>query len=139
VRGWLRPGGLVLIGVPNSHSLQARIGGPGWLHWDAPRHRVHLTPAGLQTMLGRAGLEPAKVVNMVWEHNPAAMWMAILTRLGMTPGFPFHLLKRNVRARPRDLALTLLGLPLAPLAAVLEAGAAGAGGGGTIAVVARAA
>ena len=48
--------------------------------------------------------------------------MALLTRLGMTPGFPFHLLKRNVRARPRDLALLALGVPLAPVALALEAG-----------------
>ena len=61
---------------------------------------------------------------MVWEHNPASMWMALLTRLGMTPGFPFHLLKRNVPARPRDLALLALGVPLLPV----RAGAGGCSG-----------
>jgi SAM-dependent methyltransferase len=135
--GWLGPGGLLLVAVPNAGSLQASIAGPGWLHWDAPRHRVHLTPVGVEELLARAGLAPVRTVQMVWEHNPAGMWMALLARLGMTPGFQFHLLKRNVRARPLDLALTAIGLPLAPAAIALEAGAAGAGGGGTIAVVAR--
>jgi SAM-dependent methyltransferase len=138
VRGWLAPGGLVLMALPNAASLQARIGGAGWLHWDAPRHRLHLTPAGLDAVLGRAGLEPVRTTHMVWEHNPAGMWMALLTRLGMSPGFPFHLLKRNIRARPRDLALLALGVPLAPPALALEAGAAAARRGGTIAALARA-
>jgi SAM-dependent methyltransferase len=137
VRGWLRPGGAVLVAVPNPASLQAAIAGPGWLHWDAPRHRVHLTPAGLAALLGRAGLTPARPTHFVLEHNPAGMWMALLSRLGMTPGFPFHLLKRNVPARPRDLALLALGAPLAPVALALEAAAAAARRGGTVAVVAR--
>jgi SAM-dependent methyltransferase len=136
-RGWLGPGGLVLAGVPNAASLQARIGGSGWLHWDVPRHRVHLTTAGAESLLRGAGFEAVRTTQLVWEHNPAAMWMALLSRAGMTPGFPFHLLKRNVPARPRDLALLALGLPLAPVALALEAGAAAAGRGGTIAVVAR--
>jgi SAM-dependent methyltransferase len=137
VRSWLEADGVVLVGVPNVESLQARIAGEDWLHWDAPRHRVHLSPEGLSKLLRRTGFEPVITSHMVWEHNPAAMWMGFLSRVGMRPGFPFHLLKRNIRARPLDVALTVLGLPLLPLAALLEAGAGAAGRGGTIAVVAR--
>jgi SAM-dependent methyltransferase len=135
--GWLAPGGVALVAAPNAASLQAAIGADGWLHWDAPRHRVHLTPAGLAALLRGAGLEPVRTAHMVWEHNPAGMWMALLTRAGMTPGFPFHLLKRNVPARPRDLALLAAGVPLAPVALALEAGAAAARRGGTVAALAR--
>ena len=52
--------------------------------------------------------------HVVWEHNPAGMWMALLARAGMRPGLPFHLLKRNATARPRDWALLAAGVPLAP-------------------------
>lgn len=135
--GWLRPGGLLLLGVPNPASAQARVAGPGWLHFDAPRHRVHLTPRGLDSLVGSAGLEPVSTRHMIWEHNPAGMWMALLTRMGMAPGLPFHLLKRNARARPRDVALLALGVPLAPAAVVAEALAAAAGRGGTVAMTAR--
>jgi SAM-dependent methyltransferase len=137
VRGWLRPGGSVVAATPNLASWQARIAGPGWLHFDAPRHRVHFTTAGLQALLSRSGFTPARSVHMVWEHNPSSMWMALLTRLGMTPNFPFHLLKRNVPARRRDLALLALGVPLAPVALALEVAAASARRGGTVAVVAQ--
>jgi hypothetical protein len=56
----------------------------------------------------------------------------------MTPGFPFHLLKRNVPARPRDVALlTVAGPVLLPVAIALELAAAAARRGGTIAALAR--
>lgn len=137
LRAWLASRGLLLVGVPNAGSLQARIAGPGWLHWDAPRHRAHYTVGGLATLLRRTGFEVVAVHHWVTEQNPHAMWMALLTRLGMQSGFPFHFLKRNIRARPLDVALVLLGIPLVPLALALEAVAALVRRGGTVAVVAR--
>jgi SAM-dependent methyltransferase len=139
MRSWLRPGGLLLLGVPNAASLQAQVGGPGWLHFDAPRHRVHFTPRGLGELLASEGFAPGPVHHVVWEQNPHSMWMSLLTRMGMRPGFPFHLLKRNIDPRPRDLALLALGIPLGPFAVALELAAAAARRGGTIAAVARAA
>ena len=134
--GWLRPGGLLLVGVPNVGSAQARIAGPGWLHLDVPRHRVHFSVPGLEALLARSGFEPVRIHHIVWEHNPAAMWMALLTRAGMAPGLPFHLLKRNATARKVDWALLAAGVPLIPFAVALEVAAAAAGRGGTVAAVA---
>jgi SAM-dependent methyltransferase len=139
VRSWLRPGGLLLIGVPNLASLQAEIAGEQWLHLDAPRHRIHFTAGGVRRLLMLSGFEIMRTHHLVYEQNVHAMWFALLTRLGMRPGFPFHFLKRNIDARPRDLALTAVGVPLLPVAALLEAGAAITHRGGTVAVVARAA
>ena len=134
--GWLRPGGLLLAGVPNIASAQARIGTGGWLHLDVPRHRVHFTPAGIAALLQRSGFQPVRTHHLVWEHNPAGMWMALLARAGMAPGLPFHLLKRNATPRPVDWALLAAGVPLAPVAATLELAAGAARRGGTVAVVA---
>lgn len=134
---WLRPGGVLLVGVPNLDSLQAAIAGPAWLHLDVPRHRLHLTPAGLGALLERAGVMPAGTHHMMWEHNPAAMWMALLSRAGVSPGYAFHALKRNALPSRRDAALTVAGLPLLPVAVAVEAAAAGMRRGGTIAAVAR--
>jgi len=137
VAGWLRPGGRLLIGVPNIGSLQARIGGDAWLHLDAPRHRSHFTPGGLAQLLDRAGFEAPAVRHLVWEHNVHGMWLALLGRMGMQPNLPFHLVKRNARARPADLPALLAGAPLLPVTLALELAATRAGRGGTVAALAR--
>ena len=124
--------------MPNAGSLQAEIAGEGWLHWDVPRHRVHFTADGVRRLLARSGFELVRVHHLVLEQNLHAMWLALLVRLGMRPGFPFHYLKRNIDATARDVALTAAGIPLLPLAAALEGGAALVRRGGTVAVVARA-
>lgn len=138
VAGWLEPGGVLVVGVPNVASLQARLAGGDWFHLDLPRHRTHFTPAGITRLAEAAGFRVERIRHAVLEHNPHGMWFALLGRLGMTPGFPFHLLKRNAPARPRDLALLALAGPvLLPVAILLEAAAATARRGGTVAVVAR--
>ncbi len=139
VRGWLGPGGVVVIAVPNVASLQARIAGAGWFHLDVPRHRTHFTPRGLRELMARAGLEPERTRHLVPEHNFYGMWFALLSRIGVTPGLPFHVLKRNVRVRPRDGLMLVVGGPLLLLpAVVLELVAVALRRGGTIAVVGRA-
>jgi len=138
LRGWLKPGGLLLVGVPNLASLQAEIAGESWLHLDAPRHRVHFTADGLRRLLVRSGFDVVRSHHFVLEQNVHSMWFALLTRLGVRPGYPFHFLKRNIDTRGRDLALTAAGLPLIPVAAAVEAGAALTRHGGTVAVIARA-
>jgi SAM-dependent methyltransferase len=61
VRDALRPGGLVLVTVPNFSSWQRRRFGARWYHLDLPRHRVHFTPAALRRALEAAGLEQVKL------------------------------------------------------------------------------
>jgi SAM-dependent methyltransferase len=138
VRSWLAPSGVVLVGVPNLDSLQAQLAGPKWFHLDLPRHRTHFTARGVRELLARTRFEPVCVYHLVPEHNFHGMWLALLGRLGMTPGFPFHLLKRNIDSSARDIALLLVAGPLLLLPAlVLELLAAALRRGGTIAVVAR--
>jgi hypothetical protein len=85
-----------------------------------------------------AGVEPGRTWHLVPEHNFHGMWFALLTRAGMTPGFPFHALKRNVPLRLRDVALVVLAGPLLlPVAILLELGACAARRGGTVVVVGR--
>jgi SAM-dependent methyltransferase len=136
VTSWLRPGGVVLVGVPNVASLQARLAGGRWFHFDAPRHRTHFTPRGLDALLRAHDLSPVGTHHVLAEHNPFGLWESLVpTR---TPAFLYHLLKRNVRADAADVAITLAALPLAPVAALAELAAGLARRGGTIAVVARA-
>jgi SAM-dependent methyltransferase len=137
-REMLRPGGVLVVAAPNIASLQAAVGGRAWFHLDLPRHRTHFTPAGLRALMSRAAIEPGRTHHLVPEHNFHGMWFALLSRLGMRAGFPFHLLKRNAPARPRDVALLLLAGPLLLVPAVaLELLAAALRRGGTVVVVGR--
>lgn len=137
IAGWLRPGGALLVGVPNLASLQARVGGARWYHLELPAHRTHFTPAGLAALLRRHGLEPVLTRHVMAEHNPFGMWQSLVNRATRRPSYLFRLLRREAPLDPRDLAITLLALPLVPLAAALELAAGLMHRGGTIAVLAR--
>jgi 2-polyprenyl-3-methyl-5-hydroxy-6-metoxy-1,4-benzoquinol methylase len=52
----LRPGGVLALGVPNLDSWDARLFGPSWIGWDAPRHLYLFPDPLLRTMLAAAGL-----------------------------------------------------------------------------------
>jgi SAM-dependent methyltransferase len=134
---WLAPDGVLLVGVPNLASLQAQVGGERWYHLDVPRHRVHFTPAGLDALLRAQGFTPLRTHHLLAEHNPFGMWQSLLSRLTTQPSYLYNLLKRNAPARSPDLAITILALPLAPAAALVELAAGLARRGGTIAVLAR--
>jgi len=55
VRAVLRPGGRVLVTVPNFANWQRRRFRDRWYHLDLPRHRTHFSPAGLRAVIERAG------------------------------------------------------------------------------------
>lgn len=57
VRRILRPGGRVVIKVPNFMSPSRRIFGEYWYHLDAPRHLFHFMPVVLSAMLRNVGFE----------------------------------------------------------------------------------
>jgi 2-polyprenyl-3-methyl-5-hydroxy-6-metoxy-1,4-benzoquinol methylase len=134
---WLRPGGALLVGVPNLGSLQARLGGERWHHLDLPRHRTHFTVAGLHALLRRHGLEPVRTHHVLAEHNSFGMWQSLVNRVTRRPSHLFALLKREAPLDARDLATSVLLLPLFPFAALLELAAGLARHGGTVAVLAR--
>ena len=145
IRSWLRPGGTLVVAVPNLGSVQARIGGDRWFHQDVPRHRTHMTPAGAAALLERTGYRPERVRHLLIEQNPLGMWQTLLNRLTRERDFAFRLLKRDLGpardgAYRRDLALTaVFGPLLAPVAVAAEVAAGLARRGGSIVVEARAA
>jgi SAM-dependent methyltransferase len=137
IAGWLAPGGLLLVGVPNLASVQARAGGARWYHLDVPRHRTHFTVAGLEALLAASGFEVVAASHVLLEHNPFGLWQSLVSRVTRTPSWLYHALKRNAALRSRDAAVTAVALALAPLAVVLEWAFGLCGRGGTVALVAR--
>ena len=137
VGAWVRPGGVLLVGVPNLASAQAGAGRGRWFHLDVPRHRTHFTADGLRRLLARTGFEVVGERHVLAEHNPFGMWQSLVNRFTRTPSWLFRFLQRDAPLFSRDALVTLLALPLLPPAALAELVAGLARRGGTIAVVAR--
>jgi SAM-dependent methyltransferase len=118
----LRPGGLVLISVPNFGSWQRRRFASRWYHLDLPRHRVHFTAPALVSALGRAGFEAAEMTTSTTPVGlPATIQYALVGRCLFPSGLPLRV----------AVALSTLGWPLARAADRL------AGGGDVLDAVAR--
>lgn len=56
-RAWelLRPGGVLIVSVPNFGCWQRRSFQADWRHLDVPRHRTHFTSSGLRQLLADSG------------------------------------------------------------------------------------
>ncbi len=129
VAAWLRPGGTLLVGVPNLASAQARLARERWFHLDLDRHRTHFTPRGLEALLRAHGFDVVATRHVLLEHNPLGLWLSLVP-------YPFRFLRGERGFEPRALAMSLAALPLLPLAGVAELAFGLARRGGTVAVVA---
>jgi SAM-dependent methyltransferase len=138
----IKPGGRLLIEVPNFGSFQSYLAGGRGFHVDAPRHLFHFTQASLLAALERASFEPAGVTTHSFEFGYFGMLQSLLNLVTRRQNVLYEMLK-NRTARPpgsagADSATTLaLLLPLAAVTLPLEAIAALAGRGAVLRVVAR--
>lgn len=137
----LQPGGVAIVAVPNSASLQARAFGERWLALDLPRHLVHLTAPALLRRLRTAGTSVERV--SYWRGGQVLFgWLHGL--VGLLPGHPdlYDAIRQpaarsasmTTRARWAALAAAVLLLPAAMIASLAEIAL---GRGGTVYVEAR--
>jgi len=122
VRAALRPGGLVLISVPNFGSWQRRRFGGAWYHLDLPRHRTHFDERALTRALALAGFADARFAR---SSSAVGLAASIQYRIAGRCLFPGGL--------PLRVATGLCALTL-PLTALLDRVA---GEGDTLHAVAR--
>jgi SAM-dependent methyltransferase len=139
--GHVRPGGVLVVAVPNTASLQAWAFGDRWFHLDLPRHLVHLPAETLLERLRARGLTPMRISH--WRGGQVLFgWLHGM--VGGLPGRPdlYDAIRRpearsapmTVRRRALTLAAGTALLPVAALAAVAEVAARR---GGTVYVEAR--
>lgn len=147
----LRPGGLLIVEVPNADSLQARLGGSGWFHLDAPRHLYHFGRRDLGEILLELKFSVRRERTLSFEQGPFGMVQSLLNHLTFAPNVLYRLMRGvGGGGRPRrldsgaglrgswDVAVTLLSaVPLGALCALLEMGACAMGRGGVIRFVAK--
>jgi 2-polyprenyl-3-methyl-5-hydroxy-6-metoxy-1,4-benzoquinol methylase len=116
----LKPGGLLVIAVPNFESLQARFAGRHWFHLDVPRHYHHFGLALLTRLLRSNGFSTLDVSHLSLEYNPYGWIQSLLNRLGFRSNLLYDLLKNPsaralrhpFRTAPLQSLLTLAVLPL---------------------------
>lgn len=77
----LKPGGKILIGVPNFASWQATISKENWFHLDVPRHLFHFSLQPIQILLKTKKLNILSVNYEAIEHDPYG-WIQSLLNIG---------------------------------------------------------
>jgi 2-polyprenyl-3-methyl-5-hydroxy-6-metoxy-1,4-benzoquinol methylase len=134
----LRPGGRIIIEVPNFGSWQARMGPRDWFHLDVPRHLLHFERPTLAAMLAAEGFAPETWATFSVEYDAFGMMQSLLNRLCATPNYLFQILiGRQWKGTTRDKVATLVAsLPLAVFSTVVSAIAPAFGQGGVLRVVA---
>jgi SAM-dependent methyltransferase len=136
----VRPGGFVLLAVPNFGSIEAKLSRAGWFHLDVPRHVSHFTPETLVHVLNAERFKVERISYFSPEYDYFSFVQSVLNRLGVYQNSLYELL----RARPAKLLqrkgtpgytrdaianlalapfLILLALVFVPLAAWLGRGA----------------
>jgi len=139
----LRPGGRLVVAVPNFSSWQARWAGPAWFHLDPPRHLHHFPLAALRRLVERSGFEIVAEHHFSLRQNPFGWIQSALNRWGGLPrnGLYTLLYRRGPApapfgARTRCALWAGLALGAAPALALAVAEAA-FGSGATVHLVAR--
>lgn len=104
----LKPGGILIVGVPNISSLSFQLFKSKWYHLDVPRHIVHFSPRTLTALLAAHGLRAIKTYTI----TPAGGLLGSLGNMVPSIGDFYR------SGRPRTLfltayiMLTLLQLPM---------------------------
>jgi SAM-dependent methyltransferase len=145
MRRVLRPGGRLVVAVPNFASWQARWAGPAWFHLDPPRHLHHFPLAALRRLLERSGFAVESEHHFSLRQNPFGWIQSAQNRLCSRPRNGLYTLLHQGGAgyaapfdpRTRALLWAVLALGAAPSLALACAEAAGRSGA-TVHVAARA-
>ncbi len=81
----LRPGGRLVVAVPNFSSAQARWSGSAWFHLDAPRHLFHFPLEALRRLLVNTGFIVESAHHFSLRQNPFGWIQSALNRSTRLP------------------------------------------------------
>lgn len=128
----LSPEGFLMVAVPNAESVQARLFGSSWFHFDVPRHLYHFTPRALTRLLEDSGLLVVRSWNLELEQDLFGWAQSALNRIIGTPNVLFDVVtRRRRRHAPFEIAaslilgaaVTMAAVPLVPATVALSRGA----------------
>jgi SAM-dependent methyltransferase len=72
LRRWTRPGGWLVLSVPNAGSLEFSVFREYWYALDVPRHLYHFTPQTLRNLMTACGWRVEKILHQRIMGNLAA-------------------------------------------------------------------
>jgi SAM-dependent methyltransferase len=133
----VKPGGTLILGIPNIASWQARVVGSRWMHLDVPRHLCHFSPDAIERALRVSGFRVARVDFRSFEHDPVGWVQGGLDRLGFEQAFLVKLLARMRERRSgrlATLAAVVLAVPLGLVGLALAVASWRAGAGAVMEV-----
>jgi len=110
-RRLIKPGGTIVLQVPNSTSYQARVFRGNWFALDVPRHRYHFNLPVLDGLLSEAGFRIYRTTYFSRAHNAHAFRQSLKTTLRAVEtkaGFAAFCLAIPL-IKPIDFVLTILG------------------------------
>lgn len=85
IRRILKPGGKLVVSVPNFSSWQARWMGSAWFHLDLPRHVFHFPADGLRQLLERTGFKGRSEQHFSLRQNPFGWVQSLLNQYSAGP------------------------------------------------------
>jgi SAM-dependent methyltransferase len=94
----LKPGGELVVAVPNFSSPQARWTGPAWFHLDLPRHLYHFPIESLKQLLTTIGFAVVSEHHFSLRQNPFGWVQSVMN---MLPALPRNGLYEMLHARGR--------------------------------------
>jgi SAM-dependent methyltransferase len=124
-RRLLRPGGRLIVQVPNAASWQARLLGRAWSGFDVPRHLVHFRARDLEALVERCGFRVERLKHFSLRDNPAGLASSLFPRLDPMARRVRHTGETPATKLAKDLlylGVLAAGLPFASLEAAFGAG-----------------
>jgi SAM-dependent methyltransferase len=136
----LKPGGTLLVAVPNFGSWEARWSRNLWFHLDVPRHLTHFTPKTLGRLLADAGIPITAVNFFSAEYDFFSFVQPVENKFGLRHNLLYNLLRtrsakvvdphsgeqtsllQSLLAFALAVPLTAMSLVYAPLIAALRHG-----------------
>jgi SAM-dependent methyltransferase len=92
-----RPGGTLILGLPNPDGIEARLFGPLWAGWDSPRHLYLFRVPVIRRLLAATGWQAGRV-----SGQSARMWL-------LHQSLRYWLEARDTGTRLREALLALAG------------------------------
>lgn len=110
----LKPGGQLLISIPNVGCWEPTVFGTSWYLWEAPRHLNHFNPRRIREVLQNAGFVRIRIVHQKNILNVIGSLGIVLRRFKWTRG-----LGRRIFTYP-DSPRMWIQLALSPFAVLLS-------------------